>query len=82
MILIELMALISYQDYHMLVLTLAGNTLVGLNVRLPSKSSSITLAQWQAQDPAHNDVGSTYKNVSVARSACRNHVPGLPHVTC
>ena len=28
-----------------------------------------TLAQWQAMDPAENDVGSTYKDVSVGTQA-------------
>ena len=42
-----------------------NNTLVGLNVTLDGK----TLAQWQAMDPAENDVGSTYKDVSVSTQA-------------
>ena len=29
----------------------------------------MTLAQWQAMDPAENDVGSTYEDVSVSTQA-------------
>lgn len=41
------------------------NSLVGLNVTL----DGMTLAQWQALDPAVNDVGSTYKDVSISTQA-------------
>lgn len=43
-----------------------NNTLVGLNIKL---DGNLTLAQWQAMDPAQNDVGSTYKDVSVSTQA-------------
>eukprot|EP01043_Picozoa_sp_COSAG02_P012331 COSAG02_NODE_474_length_21578_cov_225.787746_19_plen_95_part_00 len=41
------------------------NSLVGLNITL----DGMTLAQWQALDPAVNDVGSTYKDVSISTQA-------------
>ena len=44
-----------------------GNHLVGANITLDGPHASITLAQWQAMDPATNDVGSTYLNVSIAK---------------
>jgi hypothetical protein len=39
------------------------NHLVGANITL----SGMSLAQWQAMDPATNDVGSTYLNVPIAK---------------
>ena len=41
-----------------------NNALVGLNVTMSGK----TLEQWQAMNP-QNDVGSTYKDVSVSTQA-------------
>ena len=36
---------------------------MGANITL----SGMSLAQWQAMDPATNDVGSTYLNVPIAK---------------
>ena len=41
------------------------NALVGANITL----DNLTLAEWQAMNPAVNDVGSTYKNVPVRTQA-------------
>jgi|EP01047_Picozoa_sp_COSAG01_P027988 putative alpha-1,2-mannosidase len=42
-----------------------GNALVGAGITL----DNLTLAQWQALDPAVNDVGSTYKDVAIHTQA-------------
>ena len=45
-----------------------NNALVGLNITLAGTGTPgyVTLEQWQAADPAHNDVGSTYKAAAIA----------------
>ena len=43
-----------------------GNALVGLNVTMAGRG---TLEQWQAQDPAVNDVGSSYLDVPTSTQA-------------
>ena len=44
-----------------------NNALVGRDIML--RGGKLTLAQWQAQDPATHDVGSTYTNRSISTQA-------------